>query len=86
MGADYRKINEQKKFCNEEIIEECVEELHLPKELIQEVVKLNSKFNRKVIETGAYESVTLPYLGKLKAKLSSVQKAASNIKRGEATV
>lgn len=79
---DYTKINENKKFCNAEIIEEVAEELGLSIHLVKGIIASNSDFLRKTIETGAYESIHLPYLGKLKAKLRSVQKALSNIKRG----
>jgi len=79
--TDYTKINENKRFANQDILEETIEELQLDPTLVEEVILANSKFVRSVIETGAYESITLPYLGKLKAKLRSVQMAAGNTKR-----
>ena len=79
---DYTKINENKKFCNKELVEELTEELGISEYVIKGVIASNSNFLRRVIETGAYESIHLPYFGKLKAKHRSIQKALSNIKRG----
>jgi len=79
---DFEKNNyKDKRFCNEEIYEEVSEELQLPLELVQEVAKAHTDFSRMIIETGAFESITLPYLGKLKAKLKSVQKMTAKIQR-----
>lgn len=79
---DFEKNNNKdKRFCNEEIYEEVSEELQLDISLIKEVAKAHSEFARVTIETGAFESIILPYLGKLKAKLKSVQKMTGNINR-----
>jgi len=79
---DFEKNNtKDKRFCNEEIYEEVSEELQVDLSLVQEVAKAHTEFSRMIIETGAFESVTLPYLGKLKAKLKSVQKMTGKIQR-----
>ena len=80
---DYKKNNERdKNFCNEQLYEEVSEELRLDIGLVKEVVGSNSKFAKSVIEAGALESFILPYLGKLKSKPRSLQKAMGKIKRG----
>jgi nucleoid DNA-binding protein len=79
---DYTKINKEKNFCNETLYSEVAEELRVSENFVKEIVKSHSDFIVRSIERGAFESITLPYLGKLKAKLKSVQKADANIKRG----
>ncbi len=79
---DFKKNNElDKRFCNEEIYEEVSEELRVPIDLVREISKAHSEFARQTIEVGAFESIILPYLGKLKAKLKSVQKMTAKINR-----
>lgn len=77
MRIDYRKINQGKKFCNVVITEETAEELNVSLELVKEIIQANQEFSRKTIERGAYENVTLPYLGKLKARHKAIQAAAN---------
>lgn len=77
----YEKINANRKYCNEEIYEETAEELGVDIELVREVVDYHSKFIVSIIFQGAFENVILPYLGKVKAKLRSIQKASGNINR-----
>lgn len=77
MRIDYRKINQNKQFCNQIITEETSEELNLDLSLVKEVIQANEQFARKSIERGAFENVTLPYLGKLKCKHKQVQAAAT---------
>lgn len=78
---DYTKINAEKNICNETLYEEVSEELGVSYTLVKEVVKSHSEFILRSIERGAFESITLPYLGKLKANLRSVQRADANVKR-----
>lgn len=78
---NYEKVNKERVICNDEIYEEVSEEFEIDINLVKEVIEANSKFTRKVIERGAFESVIFPYLGKIKAKLRSVQKATAKIKR-----
>ena len=73
---------QKRRRINAELLEEVSEELGLSQDLVRGVIASNSDFLKRTIETGAYESIHLPYFGKLKAKLRSVQKALSNIKRG----
>jgi len=81
-ALDFEKINSKdKRFCNEEIYEEVSEELQVDINLVHEVAKAHSEFSKMIIETGAFENITLPYLGKLKAKLKSVQKMTAKISR-----
>jgi hypothetical protein len=81
-ALDFDKNNaKDKRFCNEEIYEEVSEELQLPIDLVKEVGQAHSEFSKMIIETGAFENITLPYLGKLKAKLRSVQKMTAKISR-----
>lgn len=79
--SDYREVNKNKRFCNVDIVEETAQELGVSESLVKDIVGFHSKMSRTVIETGAFESVTLPYLGKLKAKLKSKQKADSKVNR-----
>lgn len=74
---DYIKINRDRKIANEEIYEEIAEELNIPIELVKEVHNAHSDFTIKIIITGAFESIIYPYLGKIKAKLRSVQKVTN---------
>jgi nucleoid DNA-binding protein len=76
---DYTKVNAKKNFCNEIIIEEVADERKVSVELVREVVHSHSRYILEIIKSGAFESISLPYLGKLKAKLRSVQKARSKI-------
>ncbi len=78
---DYTNANKERKFCNTELYDEVAEELGVDINLVKEVVSANSTFIKETIERGAFESVIMPYLGKIKAKLRSVQKASNNIQR-----
>jgi len=78
---DYTEVNKNKKFANEEVAEEVADELGLPLYFVKDIIKTNSNLAKEVIERGAFESFTLPYLGKLKAKLRSVQMASGNVNR-----
>lgn len=77
----YTKINTTRVYCNEELYEETAEELDISISLVKEIVHANSQFIRRVIETGGFENVILPYLGKVKSKPRSVQKAAAAVNR-----
>jgi hypothetical protein len=81
MAADYTKVNESIKYCNTELYEECSEELNVNISLVREVVSANSEFIKETVQRGGFESIILPYLGKIKAKLRSVQKATGKIHR-----
>lgn len=77
----YNKINSTRKYCNEEIYEEVSEELKINIDLVKEVISANSEYTVRVIHQGAFESVIYPYLGKIKAKLRSIQRASGNVTR-----
>jgi len=79
---DFEKNNNKdKRFCNEEIYEEVSEELQVDINLVREISKAHSEFARQIIETGAFESIILPYLGKIKAQTRKVQRMTAKINR-----
>lgn len=77
----YNKINSNRKYCNEDIYDEVSEELKVNINLVKEVVSANSEYTVSIIHQGAFESVIYPYLGKIKAKLRSIQRASGNVNR-----
>lgn len=82
MGKDdYLKINANKKIINEEIYQEIAEEMNMPIERVREIHNAHSEFTVKIIHTGAFESVIYPYLGKVKAKLRTVQKVTNYLNK-----
>jgi len=78
---DFTKINENKVYCNVEILDEVVEERKSSLQLVSSIVEHHSQFIRRTIETGAYENVLLPYLGKIKCNTRKVQMVANRVKK-----
>ncbi len=80
---DYRKINQNKRYCNEQVYYEVAENLEVPEQLVKDIFNAQSEFTAKIIKRGAFESVTFVYLGKIKAKLRAVSKILSNPKKAK---
>lgn len=78
MRSDYTEVNKIKKFCNKQVFEKVSQELNVDEKLVEEIFDIQSEFAAKVVKTGAFESVTFVYLGKLKAKLNAISKIMSN--------
>ena len=70
----YKEINANRKIINEELYEQVSEELNIPIHLVKDVISAHSEFTATTIKVGAFESIIFPYLGKVKAKLRTVQK------------
>lgn len=64
----------REKICNKELYEEVAKELKEPESVIRDVVKAQSDFTFDVMDRGDFENITYVYLGKVKAKLSKIQK------------
>lgn len=75
--VDYRKLNESKRFCNNDLIIEVAAELNVPEQLVKEIVEAQAKLAAKTIKSGTLQTVILPYLGKLKVNPYHVQKLMS---------
>jgi hypothetical protein len=59
--------------CNEECYQQVAQELNLPLAIVKEIINIQSLAGVRVIQTGGFESLMLPYLGKLRAKPAHVQ-------------
>jgi nucleoid DNA-binding protein len=75
---EYRKINENKRVANEDILEEVAEELGLPPDLVREVVDSQFSYTGRVIKMGNFENIIIPYLGKFKPNIRRISKAMEN--------
>lgn len=80
MSHPYQEINKEKKYCNKEVYEEVAEKLGITPELVEEIYNAQSEFAAKIVRRGGFESITFPYLGKIKAKLRAVSKLLSTPK------
>lgn len=76
--VDYRKLNESKRFCNNDLIVEVAEKLQVPEHLVKEIAEVQGRFAAKTIKSGTLKTVILPYLGKLKVNPYHVQKLMAN--------
>lgn len=64
----------EKQGINSVLYEEVAEELNLRPEQIQDIViEGQGKFIKHIIETSLFDTVTMPYLGKIKANFRKVQ-------------
>ena len=61
------------KICNKELYAEVAKELNESESLVEEIIKIQSKFTIEVMERGAFETILYPYLGKIKPRLKKVQ-------------
>ncbi len=75
---DYKKINENKKVANEEIIEEVSDELGVPADLVREVIDNQFIYASRIIKMGNLEDIIIPYLGKFKPNTRRIVKAMEN--------
>jgi hypothetical protein len=66
-------------ICNEILITETADELGLSEDLVRDVITFQGKECERVIKRGAFETVRLPYIGKLEANHKKVQKLNSII-------
>lgn len=73
-NVDYKKINEEKRYCNEQVIQEVAEKLNLSYSLVKSVIDAQSKFTSNVIKGGGLETIVMPYLGKFKVSPTKIQK------------
>jgi hypothetical protein len=72
--VDYKKINEEKRYCNEQVIQEIAANLDLSYDLVKSVVDAQSKFTSNIIKGGGLETIVMPYLGKFKVSPTKIQK------------
>lgn len=61
-------------ICNESLISFTSEELGISEDVVREVVEFQGEESERVIKRGGFETIRLPYLGKLEANHRKVQK------------
>lgn len=71
---------------NLNLYQQVAKETGVSVEMVQEIVQAQSSFIRTTVERGAFESVSLVYLGKIKAKLKYIQYINQNKGRDGSTV
>ena len=76
--VDYKKLNESKRFCNQDLIVEVAEKLGVSEQLVKEIAEAQAKLAAKTIKSGTLQTIILPYLGKLKVNPYQVQKMMGN--------
>ena len=59
--------------CNQEALHAVSEELGLDLKVTRELVKIQSEFTRKVMESNTFDGVRWPFFGVFKAKPKIVQ-------------
>ena len=59
--------------CNQEAIHAVAEELGLDLKITKELIKTQSEFTRKVMESNTFDGVRWPFFGVFKAKPKMVQ-------------
>lgn len=59
--------------ANEDVLEETMLELAVPKHLIREVVNVQSEYTAERIREGGFEGVLWPLFGKVKVKVAKVR-------------
>lgn len=75
---DYKKLNAEKKFCNEEVLADVAEELDLSLDVVRDIVDAQSAFTARTMKAGGMETIMYVYLGKFKVGLYQVQKMMAN--------
>lgn len=60
-------------LCNELCILETAQELGLPVNTVRKIVDSQFALVKETMESGTFESIRLPYLGRFSAKLKQVQ-------------
>jgi hypothetical protein len=77
-NIDYKKLNENKRFCNTDVIQEVAEELDLPEDLVASIAAAQSGYTAQTIKAGGLETILFVYLGKFKVNPFQVQKMMAN--------
>lgn len=80
--VDYKKLNRDKKFANEDIISEVAESLNVSEALVRSIQDTQSKFHALRTKAGGLESIMYVYLGKFKVNHRQVQKMMANSMKG----
>lgn len=75
---NYKELNSNKKFCNEEVITEVAEELNVPQSLVRLIEQSQSKYTKQTIKAGGLESIIYVYLGRFKVNPRQIQKMMVN--------
>lgn len=75
---DYKKLNASKKFCNEDVIDNVSQELGISKEMVREVMEIQSDFLSSTIKSGGLENVIFVYLGRFRTNPRRIQKMMAN--------
>ena len=60
------------RVCNADLYAEVAEELGVPIGMVKAVLKSQAEFTESIIRKGAFEGVSYPFLGKIKAKHKKV--------------
>lgn len=60
-------------FCNQMVEAEVHQELGLPLYIVKRIVQTQSEFVKNEIESGHFNSIRLPFLGKFSCKEKEVQ-------------
>lgn len=79
---DYKKLNENKRFCNDDLIHDIVDKHQIKEDLVREIIEAQSKFAAKIIKSGGLQTIILPYLGKLRVNPYHVQKLMAKSMKG----
>lgn len=79
--VNYKELNANKRFCNDDVLEEISEELDLPKHIVASIVDAQSQFTARTIQSGGLETIIFAYLGKFKINPRQVQKMMANSMR-----
>lgn len=72
---------EKQQTVNQEIYQRVSLELGIPVEVIQEVAGYQGKYTVSVMETGMFETIMWPYLGKIAAPPTKVQNKNDKVGR-----
>jgi hypothetical protein len=75
---NYKELNANKRFCNDDVLEATAEELDLPKHLVASIVESQSKLTARTIQSGGLETIMYVYLGKFKINPLQVQRMMAN--------
>lgn len=63
----------QRTYCNHIVELEVSQELGLPLSTVKKIVAAQSGYTKEIIESGTFDSVRWPYLGRFSAKHKMVQ-------------
>lgn len=71
---DYKKLNENKRFCNEDVIDKVAADLGLNPNTVRKVLEIQSEYTATTIRNGGMEQIIYPYIGRFKVNHRKVQK------------